>query len=372
MVLQSFAPVLGGAQLQVEHLAPLLRDRGVAVDVLTRRVPGTDLRERRGAADVRRVRCAPGRAGASVTFTAGAALAMRALRPDVVHAHDLLSPSLAALAGGALVDSPVVAKVLSSGERGDVARLRSKPLGDRRLQLISRRVAAFVCPSRDTADDLLQQGIPPERIELVPNGVDAQHFRPADDGCRHALREELGLPPDATIALYCGRLTAAKRIDVLLEAFRGGDVHLVLAGDGDAVPDVLHAARSPGLAGIVHHAGLLDDPAPLYRGADVLVSASEQDGMSNTVLEAMASALPVVATRAGGMAELLGPGGGVLVAPGDAKALGAAVRQLAADPERRRRLGTVARRRAARHFSLGTTADRLSALYDRVLLEARP
>lgn len=371
MVLQSFPPVLGGAQLQVQQLAPLLAARGTAVTVVTRRPPGTPDRERTPWLDLRRIACPRGRAAASLTFTAAGARATRASRPDVVHAHDLLSPSTTAVLARRTTRAPVVAKVLSSGPEGDVARLLAGPLGARRLALLGREVARFVCPSADTARDLVEHGIPPQRIARIPNGVDARRFRPDPDGHRRAeLRTLLGVPEDAILAVYCGRLATAKRIEALLDAFRDGDGHLIIAGDGVLEDAVYDAATSDGLRGRLHPLGRVDDTAPLYRGADVFVTASAQDGLSNAALEAMASGLPVVTPRAGGMAELVRDGTGLLLDAGEPEEIARAVRVLARDRDRRRRMGECARRRVVEDFALAATADRLTALYDEVLEEA--
>src|SRR5829696_4801306 len=129
MVIQSFLPVLGGAQRQVDLLAPLLQRRGIELTVITRRPAGTARRERRPGLEVRRMPGPDRGAAGSIAYTAGGLMALARLRPDVVHVHDLLSPSTIALLGRPLLRAPVIAKVLSTGPGGDLDRLLTKPLG---------------------------------------------------------------------------------------------------------------------------------------------------------------------------------------------------------------------------------------------------
>jgi glycosyltransferase involved in cell wall biosynthesis len=366
MIVQGFAPVLGGAQRQIEALAPLLARRGATVSVLTRRPPGAPARETRPGLDVRRLGGPSMRAAASAVYTArGTATAMR-LGPDVLHAHDLLSPSTIALAAGRATGAPVVAKVLSSGPHGDVRRLLTKPLGARRLRAIRSRFAAFVCVSADVERELAAYGFPPERLRRIPNGVDVARFAPGgDDGA--AVRASLGIGAGEPVSLFCGRFAPTKRLDVLVEALAVAPGHLVLAGEGPERDAVRERAAAAGLAGRVHVLATVDDCVPLYRAADAFVTASEQDGLSNAALEAMASGLPVVTTRSGGMPELVGDRAGVLVDAPGGRAFGAALAALLGDESRRRALGAAARERAVRDFSLDATAERLVALYEEVM-----
>ena len=106
------------------------------------------------------------------------------------------------------------------------------------------------------------------------------------------------------------------------------------------------------------------DPRPLYQAADLLVLPSRSEGFANTLIEAMGCGLPVVATRVGGNPEIVEDGTtGILVAPGDAGALAAAIRELLAEPERRRRLGARARARVIERYQLAAVEERWAALY---------
>lgn len=368
MVIQSFLPVLGGAQRQVDLLGPLLAQRGVDLTVLTRRPPGTARRERRAGLEVRRMPGPDRGPLGSVSYTAVGTLSLARLRPDVVHVHDLLSPATIALLSHPLVRAPVVAKVLSTGPGGDVARLLTKPLGARRLRAMANSFSAFVCLSDDVAQELRSHGVGEERLRQIPNGVDVECFRPADAEERKLERARLGLPADGPVALYTGRFAPVKQLDQLIMAVSEvRELSLIMVGEGSEEARLRGLVADLGMDDRVSMLPYVADPAPLYRAADFYASTSTTEGMSNSVLEAMASGLPVVAMRASGMGELVSQATGSLVPSGDVAALATALRALALEPERRRALGSAARDLAADRYSLGFVADCLRDLYDEVL-----
>lgn len=368
MVIQSFLPVLGGAQRQVDLLGPLLAQRGVDLTVLTRHPPGTPRREQRAGLEVRRMPGPDRGPLGSVSYTAAGALSLARLRPDVVHVHDLLSPATIALLSRPLVRAPIVAKVLSTGPGGDVDRLLTKPLGARRLGAMASSFSAFVCLSDDVAQELRAHGAREDRLRQIPNGVDVECFRPADPRERKLERARLGLPAEGPVALYTGRFAPVKQLDQLIEAVSEvRELSLIMVGEGSEEARLRGLVADLGIDDRVSMLPSVSDPAPLYRAADFYASTSTTEGMSNSVLEAMASGLPVVAMSASGMAELVSQATGSLVPSGDVAALAAALRALALEPERRRALGAVARDLVADRYSLGFVADRLRDLYQEVL-----
>jgi glycosyltransferase involved in cell wall biosynthesis len=368
MVIEPFRPVLGGAQRQLERLGPLLKRRGVAATVLTRRPPGTLPRERVADLEVRRLYTPPTAGAASVAYSLGAAVALVRLRPDVVHVHGLLSPATAALLSGATGRAPVVAKALSCGPEGDIHSLLRKPLGATRLREIGRRFAAFTATSRETEHELIEFGIPAGRIARIPNGVDVESFRPPRAGERERLRRQLGLSREEPIALYCGRFDSGKRVPRLIEIFRWiRRGSLLLVGSGEEEERIRQLAADRELEGRIEVRSAVADTRHLYRAADLYLSASIQEGLSGSVLEAMASGLCVAALPASGMTELLQGGAGVLLPEsGEPRELASEVEHLLADPARRARLGVAARARAAAGYSLESVADRLRELYANV------
>ncbi len=369
MVIQSFLPVLGGAQRQVDLLGPLLQRRGVELTAVTRRPPGTARREQRPGLQVRRMPGPDRGPLGSACYTTAGTLALARLRPDVVHVHDLLSPASIGLLSSPAVRAPVVAKVLSTGPGGDLDRLLTKPLGSARLRAMARSFSAFICLSEEVAAELSGYGVSEDRLRRIPNGVDTERFKPAEDAERVAQRADLEVAPDGALVLYAGRFEAVKRLDLLIDAIaQTAQMRLLLVGEGSEEGRLREAIVERGVAERVTLVAKTDDPARFYRAADLYASASSTEGMSNSVLEAMASGLPIVAARASGMSELVTEETGVLVDDAnDPATFAAAFEAVAADPDMRRRLGLKGRQRIEALYSLDSVAARLRDLYDDVL-----
>ena len=230
-------------------------------------------------------------------------------------------------------------------------------------------VAAETCVSEAVRQWSIQQGLPAEKLVTIPNAVDCAAYE-APPG---ATRRELGLPPDARIILFIGRLHRQKGPDVLLQAAamlceRMPNVHVVLAGDGPLRAQLACRAGELGLGERFHLLGPRDDVPVLLADADLLALPSRWEGMPNAVLEAMAAGKPSVAADVGGCREVIVDGEtGLLVPPNDPAALAAAVERILADRELAARMGAAARQRAQREFSVEKMVLLNEQLYDRFL-----
>ncbi len=331
------------------------------VHVITRRYPGLASFEHVEGVPVHRIRIPGPKPLASLSFTAGAIARIVRLRPDVIHAHELLSPTTVALAAGQLVRSPVVVKVLISGE---IRYLREeRPLGRQRMGLIRRGVDTFITISRDIDAELERSGVTHTRRRSIANGVDTERFAPAPVEERAALRRELGLSSGPVLS-YVGRLEPQKNLPALLTAFHvlrrdHPDATLVLAGEGSQ-ERTLRGLAADG----VRFLGRVEDVVPLLRSTDVFVLPSWREGLSNALLEAMACELPVVVTAVGGATEVVTDHiSGRLVDPGDVDALRIAMAGLLEDPERRHAMGRRAREVILDRYALEDRIDDFLTLY---------
>lgn len=374
MAIQSFRPHVGGAELQLERLLPLLAARGIETEVLTRAVDGCPGRERIDGSVVHRTPVAGESPPASIAYVTAALVRIlrRRARIDLVHAHGALSPATIAL-GGRLMGLPCLVTVLGAGPHGDLARLARKPLGRTRARLLFR-FAWFAALSAEARAELLVRGVPAGRIVALPNGVDVTAHRPADARERMRLRGELGLPADRFVAAFVGRLHPVKDVDTLLEAAAlVPRVLLVVAGDGPDRRRLEARAAQLGVRDRVVFMGLSARVPDLLRSADAFLLSSRGEGMSNALLEAMACGLPCLVSRSvGGAKELLGEGRGMLLADADVAAWAEAVGRLADDPERRATMGAAAADFVAGALSLEKAADRLAGAYASITGVAAP
>jgi len=232
-----------------------------------------------------------------------------------------------------------------------------------------KRVARWIAVSEQVADDLGYLGVERERVSVVPNGIDTARFRP-DLEPRAEVRAELGLEQDSIVAVVAGRLTRQKGVDVAIRALaRVPDLHLVVAGDGSARKDLERLAQRLGLAERVRFVGSVPYqrvPA-LLAAADIgLMPSLLEEAFPLSLIEAMATGLPVIASRVGGVPTAVRPGvDGELVRPGDVEALAAELGQLAADATRRAELGANARKRALAHFDTQQMVKATEAVFER-------
>jgi sugar transferase (PEP-CTERM/EpsH1 system associated) len=297
---------------------------------------------------------------------------LRELRPAVVHARNVGTMDCLLIAWLAGVRRRV------QGEHGwDV----HDPDGTNRKYLAVRRlldpfVHQFVTVSRDLRDWLVERvGIAERKVTQICNGVDTQRFRPGSASERGLLPAEW-FPPSCIVLGSVTRLTAIKDPLNLVRAFiairrplltAGRDVRLLLIGDGPLRGAVEAELAAAGESAAAWLPGSRDDVAELLRTMDIFVLGSQREGISNTVLEAMASGLPVVASATGGNLELIEDGvTGALVPPGDSDALAAVLRGYVENTERRRAAGTAARRRAEAIYSLSTMTNLYRELYARL------
>ena len=364
MVSAGFPPSLGGAERQAYELSRALRARGHDVFVLTRAFPGAPEREEVGGVPVERLAAWGGGLFNSTVFFC--ACLKRLLRGDydAAHAHLASSPALAAALAGRCLGKPVVVKLGGGKGIGEIA-LSAKSLSGRlKLALFRRLGPRFIAVASELAEELAANGL--GTAEVLPNGVDLKRFRPPAPGEKEALRASSGFGP-GPVFLYAGRLAWEKRLPEFAGAFGRASVgrsprpQLVAVGAGPMQAELEAAARVAGAE--LKVLAPVSDPATLYRAADAFILPSVSEGLSNALLEALASGLPVLGSRVGGTAEAVEDGISGLLFDGDpASAAEAPIRLLLDDPALRARLGAGARERA-KAYSMETVAARVEALY---------
>lgn len=318
---------------------------------------------------------------APLALAAGWFKAMRVAqkrRATVMHGHWVVpGGAIAALARPSL---PLVISLHGS----DVFVAERIALAGTAAKRIFHRAGYVTACSADLATRAVALGAPADRVEVVPYGVDASRFAP-DPGARGRRRATLRLADGTPLLFTAGRLVRKKGFEFLIDALALMDgipsPALAIAGTGDLAEELETRARTAGLAPRVHFLGNLtqDEVAGWLAAADVAVvpsvrdAAGNVDGLPNTVLEALASGTPLVATTAGGIGAVVEDGRtGVVVPERDAAALARAVGSLLNDASLRAGLGQNARALIEARYGWDAVAGRLEIAYDRALAFTSP
>ncbi len=289
------------------------------------------------------------------------ARALRRFGADIAHYHTARAHTLG-LAASRIARTPV--KVLS--------RRVDFPVSGNPLSRIKYKasVDAVIAITKAVKDVLIRGGVEPGVISVIYSGIDlANHDCPADGA---AVRAELGIPESSYLVGAIGALAPHKAQAFLLKAAaklaeERDDVRYIIAGDGELERKLKALARSLGVTDIVTFAGFRRDIRAVLGAIDLFVLSSVAEGLCTSMLDAMASGVPVVATRVGGVPEIVvDEECGLLVPPSDEAALAAAIARALDDADLRRRLADGGRLRVKR-FSLERTVTETERLYVRLL-----
>jgi glycosyltransferase involved in cell wall biosynthesis len=355
----------GGAETQLKNLALRLKQRKWSLSVVSMLPPGAyvdeleaagicvyDLRMRRKVPDPRAV--------------LRLASIVRRERPLVVHAH-MIHANLLARITRLFASIPVLIctahNIIEGGRARELAYRLTDSLADITTQVSEAGKQRYI-----------QVGaVPPHKIVCIPNGIDTSRFQP-NPTVRQAVREQFGCAPDAFVWLTVGRLEPVKNHLELLCAFREVTaVHpharLLIAGQGPLQAATEQRITELGLAERVRLLGVRRDIPDLLNAADAFVLPSLWEGMPLTLLEASATALPIVATDVGGNAEVVLEGEtGYLVPVKDTEALAQAMlRVMNLSEADRSAIGQAGRAHVVQNFDLERVVDRWEALYRELL-----
>jgi glycosyltransferase involved in cell wall biosynthesis len=341
----------GGAERQLLHLARALRGMGADVRVYSLTNDGT-YHDQLRSAGIEPIWV--GRFSSPPARTADLGRRLASFRPHVVQACHSFVNLYAGLAGRACGS-------LSLGALRSSLR-HCREANGRWTRWLMSVPDAIVTNSDLARRELLDSGlVAPGRVFVLPNAVDLAAFA----GTHGEAEDRASLT-----AAFVGRIVASKRLDVFLRSLavaRGGGAGIrgVVIGTGPALPPAQALAASLGLgAEAVTFLGERPDVPALLAAADMLVLTSDDEGLPNVLLEAMAAGLPVVSTPAGDAARIVETGvNGVLVPFGDVAACAGTMVELADSPALRRRLGGAARESMRRNFALESLPERLRALY---------
>ena len=362
-VLHVIAPAaVGGLERVVCTLARAQRD--AMVDVRVAAIVGPDVSDHPVVAELRQSRIGvdvvivPPRSYALERREIAAICARR--RPDVLHTHGYRT-NLVDSSVGAQLSIPRVSTF--HGFTGGDLRNRFYELLERRA---ARRMDAVIAVSRPLREQLAASGIPSQRLHLVPNA----HEPRADFVDRVTARSALGLPAEGVIAGWLGRLTKEKGADVFLDAMallRDEGIAASVIGDGSERTPLEMRARG---GGRVRFHGLIPNAGRYLRAFDVFVLSSRTEGTPMVLFEAMDAGVPVIATRVGGVPDVLRPEDAVLVDAERPAALANAIRVQINEPHSSRLRVESARRRLVAAYGVQAWVEQYTAIYRQVIRPA--
>jgi glycosyltransferase involved in cell wall biosynthesis len=308
---------------------------------------------------------------------------------DIVLVSGYRVLGIAAVAAARLLGKRVVLKADNDGEMsGAYFKGGAEKLGiggaERTLRafvaarnLLLRRADHFVSLSSTIADELIANGVPPAEITRIPNSVDISRFKPVSPGEKAPLRAALGLPTTGPVVVFTGRLLQSKGVLDLVQSWAElapdfPDATLVIVGSGQ---HLMHSCEAElhesiaelGLGDRVVTTGFVTNVESYLKAADIFAFPTTEEAFGISAIEAMAAGLAVVATRVGGLNDIIDPEvNGLQIEAHDQPALTAALRRLLADPGLCARLGQKAMATVEARYTTDAVLARYAELFRRV------
>jgi glycosyltransferase involved in cell wall biosynthesis len=381
MVSFFFSPRYSGSSIQALNLSRQLRRLGAEPFIVSANLTGSPAQEIVDDIPVHRLPVLTSPAAQVPSFMAslGSFLIRRRREFDLIHAHGTLQHGMASLAGG-LLNKPTILKIAMADS--DLAFARQGRAWGTLNRFMVSRFNAYIATTDTIAQEFQSRGLDTTRVRLIPNGVDTEQFAPLPAEAQSRLRAALQLPA-GPIVTYVGIINARKNVDGILRIWRevvarGTSGQLVLLGPvpqsavGRRFYDDLRGYVSAnGLDGRVFFTGHQPNVAQYLQCSDVFLFPSRQEGMPNSVLEAMSCALPCVVSRGSGVDALIAHGeSGMAIDVDSEPEFAAALAGLLESPALRARIGRKARETVMDRFSLARTAERYLELYSQMLGQA--
>jgi glycosyltransferase involved in cell wall biosynthesis len=300
---------------------------------------------------------------------------IRRVRPQILHTHTAKAGAVGRVA--ALLAGDARPPIVVHTFHGHVLRGYFGPFRSRAFGLLERWLArattALVAVSPEVRDDLVRLDVAPrEKFTVVRLGIQLDE-RVADQNGRDETRRVLGIAPACFTVGWIGRMTGVKRTSDVLLAFKrlreqGVDACLCMVGDGPERDALEHRAHDLGIMKRTLFLGYQEDVAPFYAAFDAMILPSGNEGTPVSAIESLAAGRPVVATRVGGVPDVVRDGeDGYLVEPGAVDELADRLARLAGDAELRRRMGEAGRSRVLPRYSVDRLVDDVDRLYRTLL-----
>jgi glycosyltransferase involved in cell wall biosynthesis len=390
---ETYYPEVGGGETQAQLLAEGLIAGGHSIILLTRR-SDVSLKNRERYGELNVYRLPPAGSGQlkkwGLILSSLPALIRLRDRYDLIFVSGYRIIGLAAVLAGKLLRKPVVLKADSQGEMtGDFFESGLKKFGISNTSLpfrfflgfrnaILKKAEAFSAISPEIASEWTSSGIPLEKVHLIPNSVDTTRFVPVDSSQKTLLRQRLGLPESAIIAIYTGRLVSYKGLPLLLKVWKEiscshENILLLLAGTGgldihNCEAELHTYVKDNGLEKVVRFLGPVRNVPQYLQASDLFVFPTENDAFPSSIVEAMACELPVVTTPVGAIKTIVTDRKtGLIVQPGNREQLFDALNVMLSQPAFASRLGQAGWEIVQDRYSAGTVTRKYLSLFQKII-----
>jgi len=370
MISPQFNPLTGGYERAAERLSRCLQARGHHVEVVAeRRDSAWPKREEIEGLLVTRIWCINRRRlhVATALSSLFLFLLLNGRRFDVFHVHQMgWAASVVALCGW-MLRRPVALKLTSTEERGINSLISDTPMARYQCRL-HRSIDLCLVTSDRAVREATRFGIPAKNIKRIPNLLDTELFRPPDPESRAAVRRKLGVGEEF-LAIAVSRLDPVKHYEMMIDAWerfalKKEQVKLVIVGDGPIESELRERAAKSSVSSSIDFVGAVQNPAPWYQASDIFLLSSRREGLSNSLMEALSSGLPIISTRVSGSEDVIGETeAGALVELGDSAAMAREIGRFYQDSELRVACASRARRYAKDHYSAPIVVEKFESAY---------
>jgi glycosyltransferase involved in cell wall biosynthesis len=345
-ILGQFPPHIGGVSSHTYLLSQELKERGDEVRVLT--YPHPDVKDLDGVKV--ETAFAPNIKGFRgffflISSTFKLMSMVRHYKIDLIHAHFLLPPGLIGVGVGKILGT----KTAVTAHGSDLLIQSKNPVLRYLIKFVLGKADYVLVVNNTLKDKALKLGVNPDKIHITPNAVDVVKFNPHNK----ELPSDIKMSHEKPVVLFVGNLVFQKGVEYLLEAKKlmNCDAELLLVGDGPLRQDLEKKVQDDEIQDVIF-AGARRDVDKIMPSADLFVLSSVSEGFPITILEAMASGLPVVATSVGGINEVLDENVGIMVIPSNPSELAMAMDKILEKKELRDSMSTAAREHALKYASL--------------------
>jgi len=374
MIIAYFPPIVGGTETQTLSLARALITQNVNPSVITERVRGLKRFERIDGVPVYRLLTLGSGTFASLSFMLSSFhfLMKNRRKYQIIHAHLASSPAITATIAGKLLRKKIVVKFGGAGKTGDIQTSHRTFLGRIKLKFLMKYVNIFISPSEEIKEELINYGFAKGKVVKISNGVDIVLFHPVDDLQKENLKRRFNFP-SLPVLVYAGRLERGKGLAMLLMAWQrvvkvGRESYLVVVGEGSEKDSLIDLAKQLQIIESVKFTGAVRDVNKYLQTGDCFVLPSSAEGLPNALLEAMATGLPVIATKIGGVEEVIeNKKNGFLFEPGSVDQLAKGILTLLSQSDLAHKLGQQARRTIEENYAIDIISEKYLKLYAEII-----